>query len=273
MLGDVIDSIRMLAILYAFFVGLIMGSFLNVVALRLKDGETLMGRSYCYACGHQIRWYDNIPVVSYLWLRGKCRDCGISISWQYPAMELVTGMVYALTVASFFVLDSPSSWLETIWFLVVVSLFIIIAAYDLRNMEIPLAPLAVAGALTMFSYAIQYAISGEPFWQSRLGLGVAGGVMVGAFFFALVFASRETWMGWGDVWLGLVCGLIVGIPAALFMLTTSFAVGAATGIVGIASGNKHLKSQIPFAPFLVFGTVTSLFLFALFPSLRTFFFL
>src|SRR3989344_8781021 len=82
--------------------GLIVGSFLNVLVYRLKEAETLLGRSFCRHCKHQIRWYDNIPLISFVLLLGACRDCETKISWQYPALELLTGILFALAGLLFF---------------------------------------------------------------------------------------------------------------------------------------------------------------------------
>lgn len=261
----------MIAVFFLIF-GLIIGSFLNVLVYRMKDGETIMGRSMCRGCGRQIRWYDNVPVLSFLVLRGRCRDCGMRISWQYPAVELLTATVFALIGTSFFSFEDMASWYETAWLMLVVSCFIAVAAYDIRHMEIPTILLIVSAVATFGFFATQYRFD-EPFLASRLGLGLAGAAAVGTFFFALVYVSHETWMGWGDVWLGAVAGMIVGLPAALFMLTVSFASGSIIGIAGIYLEGKSLKSKMPFGPFLVIGTAAAIFFPALFPEYATLFLL
>lgn len=252
--------------------GAVIGSFLNVLVYRMKESETLMGRSMCRSCGRQIRWYDNIPVISFLWLRGRCRDCGATISWQYPAVELVTAAAFVLIGTQFFSYENMASWTETAWLLLVASCFIAVAAYDIRHMEIPILLLLVSAAATLVFFAVEYRIA-EPFLSSRLGLGLAGAAVVGAFFFALVFVSHETWMGWGDVWLGGLAGLIVGLPAALFMLTISFASGSIIGLAAISLEGKSLKSKMPFGPFLVIGTAAAVFFPVLFPEYAAFFLL
>ncbi len=266
-------------ILFSFFIiGLIIGSFLNVVVYRLKDGETLLGRSFCRSCHHQIRFYDNIPLFSFLWLHGKCRDCQAIISWQYPLLELITGVFFMLAGYYFFSPLDQHTWLETGWLLGVIGLLVTIAFYDLRTMEIPLSLLIAAAVWTglylcvTLYLAVQSlaAIDGLFFLTSRFGQGILGGMVVGAFFFALVFASKETWMGWGDVWLGAVCGMVVGFSAVLFMLTLSFGAGALIGITAIVLKKKGLKSQIPFAPYLVLGTLLTLFLPLMFPLAMSF---
>lgn len=261
---------------FSFFIlGLIIGSFLNVLVYRLRDAETLLGRSFCRNCKHQIRFYDNIPLLSFLLLRGQCRDCGDKISWQYPMLEFLTGILFVLVGYLFFSLADQSAWLETAWLLGIVSCFVVIAAYDLRYMEIPVILLVISALGTLLFFGIEFfGLQGtEPFWTSRLGLGLLGGSVVALLFFALVFASRETWMGWGDVWLGFVAGMIVGLPLVLFMLTLSFALGATIGIASIFLGGKTLKSQVPFAPFLVMGMLLTIFLPRVFPELMRFFLL
>ena len=256
-------------ILLFFIFGLIIGSFLNVVVCRLKEAETLLGRSFCRKCQKQIRWYDNIPLLSFLLLQGQCRDCQEKISWQYPLLELATALCFALVGGLFFVSDNQSTWLETAWLLGMVGLLLSIAAYDLVHMEIPVSLLIVSVLWSGFFLGIDFFIQNSwqfLWWESRLAQGVLGGVVVALFFFSLVYASRETWMGWGDVWLGGVAGLAVGFPAVLFMLTFSFGLGALCGLLLIALKKKNMKSQLPFAPYLVLGTLLTLFLPRLFPD-------
>lgn len=251
-------------------VGLIIGSFLNVVVYRLQDAETLLGRSFCRSCHHQIRWYDNVPLLSYLILRGKCRDCQAGISIQYPLLEAVTGLVFALVGLFFFRLDDSGTWLETVRLLGMASLFITIATYDLIYMEIPIKLLIASFLWIALFLVLSIFLQPEEMtalWRldSFLSHSLLGGLVVGLFFFALVYASRETWMGWGDVWLGAIAGMMVGLPAVLFMLTLSFGLGAVVGLILMARGEKHIKSQIPFAPYLVAGTLLTLLLAHVFP--------
>jgi leader peptidase (prepilin peptidase) / N-methyltransferase len=259
-------------VLLFFVFGLVIGSFLNVLVYRLKESETILGRSFCRGCHHQIRWYDNIPLFSFLVLRGRCRDCQATISWQYPALEAVMAFVFAAIGMYFFSYEDPSSWLEVLWLMLVTSCFVTIAAYDMRHMEIPIVLVVVSAIATVAFFAYTYRFDGI-FLSSRLGLGLMGAVAVGAFFFALVYASHETWMGWGDVWLGCVAGLIVGLPFVLFMLTVSFASGSIIGIAGMYLERKSLKSKIPFGPFLVIGTAVALFFPVVFPEYAVFFLL
>ncbi len=241
--------------------GLIIGSFLNVVVLRLEKDMTLGGRSMCPACKELIHWYDNIPVLSFFLLRGKCRRCEAAISWQYPAVELTTAVLFALFGTLAF---GDGQWPEivrVIWYLFLVALFVAIAVYDIRNMEIPLVLLLVGVGAAAAYAVIGTIISGvgilasEAIWRDMLW----GGGITALLFYGLVFYSKETWMGMGDVWLAGIAGAVVGIASLLFLLTLSFFAGAVVGGVLLLRGRKAMKSQIPFAPFLVFGTLATLF--------------
>lgn len=254
-------------LLFFFFsLGLIIGSFLNVVVFRLKEKETLLGRSFCRHCQHQIRWYDNIPLFSFMFLGGRCRDCKARISWQYPLFELVTGVVFLFIGQYFFDVVNMSTWGETLWLLVLTSLLLVIAFYDMRHMEIPLMPLVIGFFVTaaFLLYDARFGAGNLSLFGRQLQ-AILGGVVVGGFFFALVFISKETWMGWGDVWLGMLSGMVVGLSNILFMMTLSFGIGALVGISLILARKKGIKSQVPFAPYLVIGTLLTLFLPEMFP--------
>jgi prepilin signal peptidase PulO-like enzyme (type II secretory pathway) len=250
--------------------GLIIGSFLNVVLFRSeRDLSFISGRSICLSCEQTIAWYDNIPLVSYLILRGKCRHCQVHISWQYPLVELSTGLLFALTGYVFFDPLSNQAILQTLWGLALLVFLTLIVVSDLRSMEIPLIYLIGVNAITAVYLLIQYFFfeTQANFLHTGLANSLIGGGLTWSFFFALVYFSHETWMGWGDVWLGLLGGLVVGFSHVLPMLTLSFAVGALYGIGLMLIKWRNLKTQVPFAPFLAFGILATLFLAELYPSL------
>ncbi|MBP9727788.1 MAG: prepilin peptidase [Candidatus Moranbacteria bacterium] len=262
--------------LFFLLLGLIIGSFLNVVVCRLKENETVLGRSICRSCHRQIRWYDNIPLLSFLLLGGKCRDCQAPISAQYPLLEALTGLGFATVGSIFFDITRPETWVQTGWLLGLVALFLALSAYDLQYMEIPVLLLVLSALWTgLFLVIISYQSGSVPNWgwHTPLVQGLYGGGIVALFFFALVYFSKETWMGWGDVWLGGIAGMIVGIQASLFMLTLSFGIGAVCGISMMVLGKKGMKSQIPFAPYLVAGTLLTVFLSRVFPQYISWFLL
>ncbi|MFZ1720414.1 MAG: prepilin peptidase [Candidatus Moraniibacteriota bacterium] len=257
---------------YFFFLGLgcIMGSFLNVVALSLEREEDFVSRrSACPRCGNLIAWFDNIPLFSFLILRGKCRHCREKISWQYPAVEAVTGILFLLMGIYFFDSHLLSAWIETVWLLGLVSLFTVIALYDARTMEIPVVLLWIAGVWTLiFLLLSDFLLAGggvsiPSFDRTVSGLSAAFGAW--AFFASLSFVSRETWMGWGDAWLALVIGLAIGIPDILFALTLAFGIGALYSVGLILWYGKGLKTRVPFGPFLALGAIMYILLVQIFP--------
>ncbi len=237
-----------------------------MVVYRLKDAETILGRSFCRKCHHQIRWYDNIPLLSFLLLRGKCRDCGERISWQYPLLEFLTAVCFALVGRYFFDILDSGTWLETFWLLILTSILLVIAAYDLLYMEIPVSLLVTGAILTILFFTFDSFLHGfDSSFFGRPMQSLTGALVVGGLFFFLVFFSKETWMGWGDVWLGALSGAIVGFSNVLFMMTLSFGIGAIVGVGLIVIQKKGLKTQVPFAPYLVLGTLLALFLPEVFP--------
>lgn len=251
-----------------FVLGLIIGSFLNVVVLRIESDETLGGRSKCPSCGALIRWFDNVPVVSYFILGRRCRYCRASISWQYPAVELLTGILFAFFGSLEFGSGAPADLAAIAWTLFLVALLTTIAVYDARNMEIPLILLVLgiggaivyafaSSALAPFSWT-----DGLAPWRSML----FGGGLAAFVFSLLVYFSKETWMGMGDAWLAGIAGAAVGFPALLLLFTLSFSTGALVGGALMLSGKRGMKSQIPFAPFLAFATLATLAIQALDPE-------
>lgn len=260
-------------IIIFFILGLIIGSFLNAVVYRLNAVESLLERSHCPKCRKKIRWFDNIPLLSFIILSAKCRDCGEKISWQYPITEFFTGVVFAFIGNYFFLSYDSASWLLTAYYLVIFSLLIVIFIYDLKYMEIPMLVLWMGVVVT-----VVYFLAAD--WQSfRLATsildlktmsGVMGGLVAFMFFFGLAAYSKETWMGYGDAYIGMLAGFIVGWPNIIWTLVLSFAVGAIISIGLIIARKKTMKSQVPFAPFLVLSVFLIIILPQIFPVLKYF---
>ncbi|MEI6650697.1 MAG: prepilin peptidase [Candidatus Moraniibacteriota bacterium] len=248
--------------LFLFFLGLIIGSFLNVVIFRLETDEDFVGgRSKCRSCGKTIRWYDNVPLLSFAVLRGKCRDCGAAISWQYPIVELSTAILFFCVGNSLFIPGDTGSIFGATLALGLIPSLIIIFVYDLRHMEIPVSTLVFGTTWVLFSLVLQWLFSSpfEPFLTSRLFSGIVGGGIAFLFFYALVFFSKETWMGSGDAWLAAMLGLVSGWEMLLHSLTLAFGTGAVVGVALLALRRKELSSRIPFGPFLVTSVLIFIF--------------
>lgn len=251
-----------------FIFGLIIGSFLNVIIYRLRLLDTIMGRSNCPKCKSKIRWYDNVPLLSFILLGAKCRDCKEKISWQYPAVEFFTGIIFLLVGKYFFnFLDFTSLW-ETGFYLIIFSLLIVLLVYDWQYMEVPILIFWIILAIIVINFSF------ITFTELKIGIDLkslsifshlVGGTLAWLFFFSLVFFSREKWMGWGDVYIGLILGLILGWPSVLLGLLLSFTMGAifSLGIISLKKGG--LKTQVPFVPFLTLGIIMTVFLLREFP--------
>lgn len=251
-----------------FIAGLIIGSFLNVAVYRLRLVDTVLGRSRCPHCASQIEWHDNIPLVSFILLRARCRGCKGKISWQYPLVEFLTGIVFVLVGRYFFnFLDVFSLW-ETGFYLIIFSLLIILLVYDWQYMEVPILIFwIILGVLVANFIFISWT-------ELNMGLGpkeltivnnLIGGFIGWFFFFCLVFFSKEKWMGWGDVYIGSLAGLILGWPNILLGLLLTFTIGAGVSVILILSKKTSMKSQVPFIPFLVIGTILTIFITREFP--------
>jgi leader peptidase (prepilin peptidase)/N-methyltransferase len=254
--------------------GLIIGSFLNAVVYRINAVESLMERSHCPHCKKRVRWFDNVPLLSFILLSAKCRDCGEKISWQYPAVELLTGLMFALLGNYFFNVNISSSWTLTAFYLIVFAILMVIFVYDFKYMEIPMLVLwiGVGTSLAYFLFAdFQNFKTMTSFFELRTTSGLLAAMVAGGFFWSLAAYSKETWMGYGDAYLGILVGLIVGWPNILGALMLSFTIGALISVVLILVQRKTMKSQVPFAPFLISGTFLAIILPQVFPVLKYWF--
>ncbi|MFC1623255.1 prepilin peptidase [Patescibacteria group bacterium] len=253
-------------ILIFLVLGLIVGSFLNVVVHRFDLAESIfLSRSHCPSCKHQIAWYDNIPVISFLLLKMRCRSCQESISWQYPFVEMLTGVVFMLVGYYFFDVSSAQTWIETLFYLTIFSMLIVIVGYDTKFMEIPMLmvwlSISFIIALLIFQdWTVFDGFSGKSFWSFNLTSGLLGGMIAAAFFYFLVFVSKEKWMGMGDVYIGFVVGLLAGFPDVFLSLMIAFTSGSIFGIILIVLKRSTLKTQVPFAPFLILSGFVTVFL-------------
>lgn len=255
--------------------GLIVGSFLNVVVIRLNSVENLMGRSHCPHCKKTVRWYDNVPVLSFIILSAKCRDCGEKISWQYPLVEIATGIVFAMLGTYFFVPGDYLSWVTVAYYFAIFSVLIVIFVYDLKYMEIPMLVLWIGVALAIgYVFFVDWSsYSGAiKFLSLKTFSGIVGAAVAFVFFYALAWYSKEKWMGYGDAYLGLLAGLIVGWPTIMITLSLSFTIGALMSLILILAMKKTMKSQVPFAPFFATGIFLTLLLPKMFPALQYIFF-
>jgi prepilin signal peptidase PulO-like enzyme (type II secretory pathway) len=232
-----------------FLFGLIIGSFLNCLIWRLYKEETVLGRSYCPKCGQELRWYDNIPVLSFIFLKGKCRFCGDKISWQYPLVEIITGLLFAFSY--YFSLQNGLSFLELFFYFFVISLSIIIFVFDLRWYLIPVWVVIIGGVLI---------ISLNIFFGASI-LNVLLSMLIGASFFGLQYLiTRGKGIGEGDIWLGALFGAIFpDIKLLILSIFLTYIIGGLVAMVLIIFKIKKIGSRLPLGIFLSLSLLIVLF--------------
>lgn len=242
---------------FVFISGLIVGSFLNVVILRLHNGEKIAAaRSHCPHCGHKLAARDLWPLLSFVLLRGKCRYCQKKISWQYPLVELATAVLFVVITYNYIgglgarvlFVSFPIlfHWLRNLIFACVL---LVIFVYDLKWS-------LILDRVTLPAMAFAFLAN----WY--LGLGVKSLIIAGlaglAFFAVQYFISKGKWLGGGDLRLGLLMGLMLGWPKIILAILLSYVIGAIISLGLILAGKKSMKSAIPLGTFLAIGTVIAL---------------
>ena len=242
-------SVSLLA-LPIFVLGTVIGSFLNVVALRTVSGKKFYhGRSECIHCLSTINWFDNIPILSFLILKGKCRSCNRSISLQYPLLEFVTGFVFML------LFNQNIDLQHQFIFLILSAILILISVIDILEKSIYQSHLYV-----LFALAIVFRIFVEPI--GSLTDLFYGPLAFGGFLAILRWVGGKIYkkeaMGIGDVKLAVVLGFMLNLKLAVVALYTSFISASIVGVYLIASKRKS-ERILPFAPFLSFGAVMAYF--------------
>jgi len=234
--------------IFALIFGLIIGSFLNCLIWRIYKEEGLNGRSYCPKCRQKISWYDNLPVLSFIFLRGQCRHCQQAISWQYPLVELATALFFWLSLKQLSVAPQLALWLAHHWLIVVT--LIIVFVYDWRWQLIPVIAL---WPLTAAIFFIDLGL-GFTWWQIIL-FGLAGA----GFFLIQYFLTKRRGIGEGDIWLGLFLGLaFLNVGDLLLILFLAYTSGSIVSLSLLAIKKKGWRSKIALGPFLAFGAIITL---------------
>jgi prepilin signal peptidase PulO-like enzyme (type II secretory pathway) len=251
--------------------GLIFGSFVNAFVWRLHEQEELrekkrkpskaqlakysilQGRSMCPECRHELAAKDLIPVFSWLWLRGKCRYCGKPISWQYPAVELATSVLFAVSYLAWPVPFHGIGVQEFVVWLGFLTMFMALTVYDLRWYLLPdriVYPLMVVAA----AETVILALYGHDL--SVLVNAALGALIISGIFYTLFQLSAGTWIGGGDVKLAVVLGLWAGTPLkALLLMFLSSVIGTVFALPLLMRGKQALKLKVPYGPFLIAATV------------------
>lgn len=255
-----------------------MGSFLNVLILRWNSGFSIGGRSRCFSCSKTLSWYELFPILSFIFLKGKCRSCKTKISWQYPTVEFLTGLLFALSYLYFPFYFDLFSVILFVSLLCIWSVLIFLAVYDLRHMILP------DFFVFLFVFlSVVFAFSNHTLGNVNLSLlDLLSGPILFTFFFLLWFVSGGRWMGFGDAKLALGIGIFLGFQKGIVAVALSFWIGALVSLLiilvqkfyvsskkgGLSLSSKQItmKSEIPFGQFLILGTILSFFIdFGFFP--------
>lgn len=236
----------MVAIIFIVFLfGLLIGSFLNVCIYRIPLGKTVVkGRSYCPSCNALISWYCNIPVFSFLFLKGRCKVCGEKISLVYPAVELGNAVLYV------FVFYQYGLTVSAVFIAALFSLLIIISLIDLRCQIIPDGLVLVILVLGAVNGLYQILVMNVPWFTFVIGFFAASAPL---YLLAMIYKGG---MGGGDIKLMAAAGLFIGWKLILLSLFMGALYGGVASVYILASGKGSLKSAVPFGPMLSLGIIT-----------------
>jgi prepilin signal peptidase PulO-like enzyme (type II secretory pathway) len=247
--------------LFSFALGAIIGSFLNVVAYRYGTAKNLGGRSSCMTCCQQLKWYELIPVVSYVMLSGKCRTCKSKISSQYPFVESITGLLFALTFLKLLPVLETSPLVFVLlfaFFAYIFSILMVIAVYDIRHKMIPDRLVFLFSSLSLAMLVFMFFISGDNLIS--LVINLLSGPVLALPFALLWYFSKGKWIGFGDAKIALGMGWFLGLAGGVSAVALGFWIGAVVSIFLLLVskyGKSKIKitrnTEIPFAPFLLIG--------------------
>ena len=233
-----------------FLFGLCIGSFLNVCIYRIPESKSIVSPgSMCPGCGNPVKFYDNIPLLSFIILRGKCRKCNALISWRYPVVELLTGF-FALSLFLKF-----GSNIDTPIYFVFIAILMVITFIDIDHRIIP-DLISLPGIV--FFFIASLTIPTISIKDSVIGILIGGGILfiIAELYFRI---TGKEGMGGGDVKLLAMIGALIGWQGVLFTIFASSLIGTIIGIMLMVIQRKNLKLAIPFGPFLSIGAVIYVF--------------
>ncbi len=235
---------------FVFIFGAAIGSFLNVCIFRLPAETSIVKpNSQCPYCHHPIRFYDNIPIISFIFLQGKCRDCDAAISWRYPLVELITALLALLLFLKF------GLTLSFLIYFIFTAVLIVITFIDLDHQIIP--DILTLPGIPIFFLAAIFLVK-IPWMEALIGLLIGGGVLLAIAFVYELLTKREG-MGGGDIKLLAMIGGFLGWKSLIFVLLFSSFSGAIVGITAMIIKKQDMKYAVPFGPFLSAAAVAWMF--------------
>lgn len=243
--------------IFSFVFGAIIGSFLNVLILRLPKGQSVGGYSHCPHCRHMLGPLDLFPLLSFLFLKGKCRYCGKPISKRYFSIEMITAELFALAYLVFLPL-TPLALFSFLRVLFVIAVLVVVFMIDLEHSLILDVVLVPASVVLLFFNIFSDLFSRGTLQNSLTLSGVLAGAAASAFFYLIYKISRERWIGFGDVKFGFFLGLATPGLLVFVNVFLAYAIGAVIGLILILSGQKKLDSQVPFGSFLAVSSIITL---------------
>lgn len=237
--------LNLFMLIYIFIISLCIGSFLNVCIYRIPKGESIVNPpSHCGNCGTRLKSLDLIPVLSYIFLKGKCRYCGEKISFRYALIELITGVLITAVY-----IENGLSY-TFIKYSVLVILLIVIGMIDFDTTDVYFKT-TLTGIILGMVFLIYGHFLGYGIMDFIFGAAAGGGAIA-----LIILLTRG--MGWGDAEICLLCGLFLGFKLTAFMLFSSFIIGGITGILLIALKIKSRKDYIPFGPSIALGAIAAI---------------
>jgi prepilin signal peptidase PulO-like enzyme (type II secretory pathway) len=255
-------------LLFSFVFGIIIGSFLNVVLFRYNTGWGIGGRSKCFSCRRELKAIDLVPILSFLMFKGRCRTCKSKISWQYPSVELLTGVLFAATFAFYspLLLTNLNQFILNIVFgFVIMALLVLITVYDLKHKIIPDVFVYTFSIVALVYSFLSVDVFGSLIISNPGLMYLIAGPVLAAPFYILWLISAGTWMGLGDAKLALGIGWLLGLIKGGAAIAIGFYIGAIVALFILLFNwlfkrkGISLKSEIPFAPFLITGLLTVFF--------------
>lgn len=230
-----------------FIVGAIIGSFLNVCIYRIPREESIVyPPSNCTTCKNVIKGYDLVPIISYLFLKGKCRYCGEKVSIRYPIIEFTTGILFVITFIKFGIS------LDFAKYIVLISVLLVVGMIDLDTTDVYFST-TLTGIISSVIFLGIYFYIGMPISSYIYGGAIGGGLL------SLIILITKGGMGWGDAEICLMCGLFLGLKLTIVMLFLSFVIGSVIGLLLILSGKKSKRDYIPFGPFIAMAAIVTIF--------------